>query len=450
MRIDSDPLGTKADSMASERRHDPVWRRALATLICCAAFITLGFVAFKVLESLDEEPERSESRAALPVVEVLRVQRGDYVERAQGYGRARPLRDSRVSAEITAVIKAVSPRLEAGEGVSAGDELVTLDDVDFKEALSRSRARVRQAEADLARDEATIKSLVRRLAIGRGEFAASKRELERIQKMLAGGAASANDLDLQLRTSAVLERNVVKLESDLDIAKLAVDAATAAKDSAEVDVRIAARDLSRCVVRAPFEGVIESRTAQLGERVAPGTELFRMMDRSRIEIPVAIGASHYGQVRVGGLSSLVDPRDETRSWRAKIARISSSIDARRRTFFAFLVVEGGTAGSPPPPGAFLKATVEARHFEDVFVIPRRAFLGAALFVAVPEDGRDEAVAHRREVELERLLPDVAIVRTGLEPDEAVIITNLESIANGARIRLLEDADDAPSNGASDR
>ncbi len=146
------------------------------------------------------------------------------------------LNDSRISAEINARIESVA--VKVGDPVATGDALVRLDCRDNRLALQRTKARLDFAHGQLKR----AKSLRKKHNI------------------------SAETYDQR--------------QTDYD--------------EADVAYQQAALNVERCVVRAPFEGVVMERLVSEGELAATGTPLLRLLDRSRLEVSAQVPA---GQVQ---------------------------------------------------------------------------------------------------------------------------------------------------------
>ena len=198
-------------------------------------------------------------------------------------------------------------------------------------------------------------------------------------------------------------------------------------------------DLERAVVHAPYDGFIGERSVQLGARVAPGTVLFQLIDTSTIEVPVALPASQYAHVKVGASAALRLDEDGEIVWRGKVARISPIINDRNRTFFAYLVISNETKNLIAA-GAFVVAEVQAAEHPDVYVAPRTALVGDDLYVAVKSaDSEGEGIfdVQRRTPVIRKRLTAIALIEAGIAPNEQIIVTNVEKVADGSKVTVVE-------------
>lgn len=413
----------------------PVAQRTVLSVVLTVVLLGGGWLLHEWLTGMREAPTREERSARAVAVRVKPVVRTDYQETLVGYGRARALRGTRVAAEVPGVVRWLAPELQAGGSVRAGEELVRLDDRDLREALRSALARRSEAQAEAKRLTTDLETTRKKLAISREELAASEREVGRIEDLEGRGGATKSELDKERLRFLVRQGAVLELEGR--------DAALEAQiernrfESAELDAAIAAAqlDLERAVVGAPYAGRIVERDVDVGARVAPGTVLFELVDVSRVEIPVALPASRYGEIGVGAVASVrVGTGTEPR--RGAIARVAPRVSTDDRTFFAYIVIENVAGVAPVPPGAFVTAQVHGRRFTDVVVLPRTAFVGRQVYV------HHDGVARRKEPAIRCALPHVLIADGGLEEGEELILTNLEEIADGTRVTPIHAAEDS--------
>jgi RND family efflux transporter MFP subunit len=410
--------------------------RVAISLALIVFLLAAGVRGYYILLAMRKQSVRSDKAPPRTAVSVERVTRSRHQERLTGYGRARALRQSVVDAEVGGVIRSLAPQLEAGATVAAGAELVKLDAREYEAAVARAEARLKQAQAGAERQKSTLVNLEKQLEVTRTELDSSRRERDRLRDLARSGHASQSEYDEQRLRTAVVERSELALQERFGNAEADLLRAEAEIAAGEADVATARLDLERTVIRAPYAGEIVRRDAQIGSRVAPGEPLFEIVDTSRIEVPLSLPASRFGEVRVGAHAAIRLTESGRVVWEGGVARVSPGVNSDQRTFRCFLVVEAASR-SPVPPGAFVVATVDGTVEEDVIVLPRAAFVGDVVYVAEP-DGEQEGVfvARERRPKVRRMLPSVALVEEGLEVDEEVLVSNVEEVADGTRVRVI--------------
>ena len=425
-------------------------RRVLTSIGVIIVALFGGGQGFKHFASMRKDSTKAEGGALAPLVRVVTAERIDYIEQLRGFGRARPLRTATVVAEVEGIVRSVDPRLEAGKLIEAekpgtnGEDaptlpvMVVIDDRDLDDRLERARADVKGAEAELTRLGTQLGSLRERLSVTERELEAAQRELERIEPLVPD-TLTRSALDAQQIQVALRERAKILIESEIRQNADAASAAEARLTALRRGVALAERAKARAKVRAPFAGRVEIRHVEIGERVKPGDKLFTIVDMSRMEVPVALPAGRYDEVVVGAPATLRLPEHEDLLWEGTVARKAPAIETERRIFFAYLVVEGTPGANVVTPGAHLVSTVSGREHKNVIPVPRRAFLSGRLFVAVPGAKEGKGTVTERTPKVSRYLMGYGLVEEGIEAGEFVLVTNLESVAEGSTVRIAPEA-----------
>ncbi len=224
--------------------------------------------------------------------------------------------------ELTAEFNEPVVEIAVAEG-----ETVSRNQVLIRQDNSRAKARLAEAEAGLAQAQARLDELVRgpreeqiRAAQANVEGAGQdlsfrQTELERIRELHGRGLASADALDKagaaldaaqansKLRLAQLEEMLAGTTVEELAQAEQMVKQAAARRDSALVDVE-------RHTLRAPVDGVADTRLFQLGERPSPGQPVFIVLGGeqpyARVFIPeqlrVRIAPGDAATIYVDGLS----------------------------------------------------------------------------------------------------------------------------------------------------
>ena len=234
------------------------------------------------------------TQATLVSVQAL----GDLVVQAEreAPASALSLNESRLSAEVTAVIESIP--VQVGEVVEAGAVLVQLDPRDYELALKRNLAALQSVQARI------------KLA----EF-----QLRRARELFTKKFAS--------------EDTLIQRETELTVlqAELA---------SAQIQVDSARRDLAKCRITAPFQAIIKDRKGQLGELAAPGTPLLSVIDVAHIEVTARVQPKDGVLLESAEAISFVAPRQD---YPVRLLRLSPAIDPATRTREARLAFSGVSA-----------------------------------------------------------------------------------------------------------
>ena len=239
-------------------------------------FIWILLISLSMPVSLWAQAEVSVRTQALNEVLV------DFERRAPAEVRA--LNDSTIAAEVSSVV--LSVHADVGQAVKKGDRLLELNPVDYQLNL-------KQAEANLASSKARLSQ--------------ANAKLKRAQTLGDSQYISADEL---------LER-----ETDVMVFNAQIQAN-------EVAVSIARRNLEKCSLTAPFDGVVGKRMAQVGNFVRNGDPLIAVTQVDQFELDAEIPDGQADEIR---LAEMVRFESRGQSWPVELLRLSPVINSQGRT-----------------------------------------------------------------------------------------------------------------------
>jgi RND family efflux transporter MFP subunit len=282
-----------------------------------------------------------------------------------------------------------------------------------------------------AREHAVITARV-----GASVVALPWREGDRV----AAGAVVARLDDAALRSSVAAAEAEAKA-ADTDRARmesLLEDGAVTARDADAGRVRAAAaaaavararEGLAYAVLRAPFEGTVAARPANLGDVVSPGTPLVEIEGRGGLEIRATLEADQVAELRPGRtVAALVDGQGAPLP--ATVRAVSTAGDPATHRFEV-------RADLPTAPGLrsglFARLLVPSPSSAPRLTVPASAVFprGGLTGVFVVAGGK----AALRWVAVGATAGDVTEVRAGLEPGERVA-TNPAALTDGQAVAAL--------------
>ncbi|MDR2112110.1 MAG: efflux RND transporter periplasmic adaptor subunit [Candidatus Accumulibacter sp.] len=303
---------------------------------------------------------------------------------------------SRVDGQVEEVL------FTEGQHVNQGDVLIRLDPTDFA-------ARLRQAEAAAARDEALI------------------------AKMRADTA----------RYTALKERNFVSEEKVNDIR---TNEATAAADlrASRAAVEVARLQLSYATIRAPITGIVGARLVFPGSAVKANDVTVAVINSVRpLLVGFAIPEKYLPQLRAvrreGGLRvGITEPGDASRRFEGPVRFIDNTVDVATGTIM--LKAELPNEDEALMPGQFLNVALILETLEQAVSVPSEAVQQGAegnyLYV-LGEDGRVDL----RRVEALAAQEGFTAVRGNLKAGETVVTDGQLRLVPGAKAIARSKAED---------
>jgi RND family efflux transporter MFP subunit len=202
----------------------------------------------------------------------------------------------------------------------------------------------------------------------------------------------------------------------------------APEDIAELEAR--KRPLDYLTVRAPIDGFVGKRTAQVGAFVSPGQELYEIADLAHVWVLADVYEADIGRIRVGQHAALVLQALPGRTYSGKVSFLYPAVNPTSRTMQVRILVPN--AKGELRPGMYADVTLDLGAAEGV-TIPADALVDTGeaqyVFVALP-GGRFEP----RPVAVGTRTADRVQILRGIHPGEMVVTTANFLIDSESRLR----------------
>jgi RND family efflux transporter MFP subunit len=302
-------------------------------------------------------------------------------------GELRPEREAVLRAQLGGSMLEVA--LKEGQAVRKGAVLGRIDARSLEDARTSARSAVRSAE---------------------NQVQVAERELKRAEQLVAAGALAAREVDLARNTLTTAEAQL-----------------------ADARARLVAADkqLADAVIEAPISGIVAERAVNAGDVVAPGTELFTIVDPSSMRLEASVPSESLPDLRVGAAVQF-EVRGYKQPFTGRLARIAPQTDAATRQLPIYVEipnVEGRLVG-----GLFAEGRVVTQSAEGL-VIPANAVntSGPEPWVLRVADGKTE----RRTVSLGLRDPRTERVQvtSGLSEHDVVLRGAAQGIEPGTPVQV---------------
>jgi RND family efflux transporter MFP subunit len=411
-------------------------RGSLAVVILAFA---VGF--FAVLQATKPKPPKAEQQASRLAVSFIEVAPVDAPRVWRAYGTARAKSAANVGVEVPGVIAERPEGIDPGRAVRAGDVLLRLEGREYRDVADQSRARIAAIEADLDALETEYESVQETLALATEAVTLTRSELERYERAQSTAGVNQIELDRLRRQLTEFRRQQEDLQRQVDLIPARRLRLGAQRDQERAALRLAELNLERTEVRAPIDGVLQEVLVDDGERVAPGQTVARIVDLSRIEVPVRAPVSSAPALRVGDRAALSTGGLAPMRWTGIIERIAPEADEGTRTITVYVVVEQEPGASPTMlrPGQYLSASLSSADSEPRIALPRSCIEGDRVVVLDEDDTArfvDVEVAYHLEGAFPSMHPSEtqwSVIASGVEPGDRVVIDDPGAIAEGVRL-----------------
>lgn len=311
--------GNKSPLLDRERLADVFW------VVIALVIIVAGALGFGLLGALRTPVEAVPVVRTVPLVETAIAQWHGGSVPVSGKGFIRPAQQVELSVEISGRVMSLHPAVQSRGRVSEGEIIARLDDRAAKASLERARSDIDSTQAQLN---------------------LNRTQLERARALKKRGVITEDELDRRLAEEATLKASLASLSSALESARVALDATR---------------------IKAPFDGQVLEKHAELGAVLNPGQPVVTLFTPDLLEVSVALEESEAalipglfesmsstsgegpGQTSNTEASVSLSFAGKVRTWPASIQRIAPTLSARTRTLGVTVRLDqsDSTAGAAP-------------------------------------------------------------------------------------------------------
>ena len=381
-------------------------------------------------------------KPAAPTVEratvwVDTVKRGAMLRQVRGLGTLVPVDEARRWLPSATQGRVERIILRPGAQVTPDTVILELADPQLQQQLLESETQLRASEADLASLRARLdterlnqRSLA---ATVEADFQQAQLEREVNEDLAKDGLVSKLILKQStvrsesLRTRAQLEKERVSVSEESVRAQLLAQQARV--DQLRTVFALRRQQVDQLRVRAGMSGVLEQVPVQVGQQVAPGTNVARVADPTRLKAELRIAETQARDLTIGQLAQ-VDTRNGIIS--GKVARIDPA--AQNGTVTVDITLEGELPRGARPDLS-VDGTVELERLDNVLYVGRPAFgqenSAVGLFLVGVETGE----AARVQVQLGRSSVNTIEIKSGAKEGDQLVLSDMSAWDAFDRVRL---------------
>ncbi|WP_299191444.1 efflux RND transporter periplasmic adaptor subunit [uncultured Litoreibacter sp.] len=278
----------------------------------------------------EAEPAAEDAASDIRVVSVvaLKSQATQIDSAVLVRGRTEAARQIEVRAETSGLVE--SEPLRKGSYVEAGQLMCEIDPGTRLTALAEAEARVPEAQSRIPEAQARVPEAEGRLAEARARLEEALINDNAAQKLSEDGFASETRVAGTRATVSAARASVQAAVAGLEAAKAGIESARAGVRSAEASVASARKEIDRLDVKAPFSGLLETDTAELGALLQPGSPCATIIQLDPIKLVGFVPENEVAKITTGAMAGarLVSGREVA----GRVTFLSRSSDPETRTF----------------------------------------------------------------------------------------------------------------------
>jgi len=245
---------------------------------------------------------------------------------------------------------------------------------------------------------------------------------------LAGLIAAQRLAELTYERAARLIKDKSVSRSDYDQAKTGLDAANALVASQQAGIR-------KKAIRAPFAGQLGIRQVDLGQYLAPGSEIVSLQALDPLYADYSLPERELGELSVGQAVEVSVQAYPGKTFAGRISAISPRIETGTRSVRIRATLEN--PDQQLRPGMFAMVRTLQPERSGVMTLPERAITynpyGNAVFVIENKDG--QLTALRRQVETGLVRDGRIEILSGLVDGEQVVSAGHNKLRNGQAVKI---------------
>ncbi len=425
--------------------------------------LILGVAVFWYMSQSKIGPEKTQTHERAKPVRIIPAPKVILIPIAVGNGYVQPERTWKAVAEVAGKIIDFNPDLHQGAFVAKGDLLVSIAPEQSQLALQEIQAEIQKLQAQIEELDQKKADTQRQLEVEKRSLEIYKNELERKQKLFKGGIISRSDLNRE-EQNLLTQKNTVEsykgILNQLPSERRALQASLRALQTRSQDARIT---LKKTVIKAPFDSRVAEVNIQRGQAATAGQILITLDSVKTSEVLVQV-SRHYmknlipsnlkrpidiqnlkglsrGDVQgMLGLQAIVrlEMGGRMAEWEGRFARFGET-DIKTGSIGVYIAVDNPfqkiQPGKKPPlqKNMYVEVELRGKPRDHTVVIPRSAVHQGQIYVANEKDRLE-----KRTIEVDYQQGNLVSVKSGILPNEKIIISDLVPAISGMLLKPQTD------------
>jgi HlyD family secretion protein len=215
---------------------------------------------------------------------------------------------------------------DEGQWVHQGDLIARLDDADYRQNVEVARATAEQSQQQYSLALANLEAAKKAVQSDQADLNEKTVDYRRAQALYEAKVISTQVRDLAETAFRQSEAGWMRDKALTVAAERNVEATLAAVRSAAENLKLSEIILGYTVLRAPFDGVMLTRQAEVGEVMLPGTPVATLADIDHVWVRAYINETDIGRVRFGQSVTVTTDTYPGKRYAGRISAIASKAE----------------------------------------------------------------------------------------------------------------------------
>ncbi len=265
--------------------------------------ICILLIFMKMAERTKERQSFQALDQVIPV-DIMPVSVQYFQDKISAVGTLKACRENLLSPKVPGNVEAVL--VDIGEKIDAGQTLLRLDKTTFQLAVKQAEAGYQVATASVAQ----VKS----------QMDQAEKEYKRAKTLLAENVIAQSRFDAADAAYKAASEAFIAVKGRHSQAKTALETAK--------------EHLSDTEIQSSIEGVVVQRNAEIGQTVAPGVQVFRILDQAKVRADIELPEKDFGRIAVGIPAIMTVDAFPDMKFDCKVVMINPMVNPSVRTFKA--------------------------------------------------------------------------------------------------------------------
>ncbi len=400
--------------------------------------VILGGLLLVFVPGMKAELPKATQTTGKKVVRVLKVVPRKIQPTAVGYGHTKPAHEWEAQAELDGTVIWISEDFKNGTLIRKGSDILKLDPSSYELGSVKLNAEIEVAKLT----DQTIRESVK---IAEKDYQVQKVEYDRAVGLAKSGHLSKSGKDKIARELLGSQQQFQTLKNNLAINR-------AQQKVLQAELAIARRDIENTVIRAPYDVRITEKMVDIAGYVNKGGVILRADGIDAVEVSAQLplgkmrplrrdsNLSPFDSKLHDNLEAMVELKagEKTIVWDAKVNRSGGKIDAQTQSQSIVVRIEDpyrkAEPGKKPPliRDTFVKVTLKARVMKKKILLPVVSIHNNKVYIV--KEGKLEI----RPVIVDFVQGQIAVIRSGVEKDDLVVLSKLSPAVEGMALKPQSD------------
>lgn len=320
--------------------------------------------------------------------------------------------------------RVASVPVDVGTEVAEGDLLVSLDAADLEALVELNAAQLERARSS---DLPAQKNLAEyNLANAEALFKTCEADYQRYRQLFSSGSVSAQQFEQSERQYLQAKASYESAQNALDILVNATIPETIRQYEAQL--KKARADFANTVVRAPFSGVITSKSVNPGEMVSPTVPVISIVNLDTVVVQANVSEDQVNMIQAGQELEVKVGSVRQEPFNGTVTNIAQAASPTTKAYPVKITIKNPL--HLLKPGMFAEVTLSTSNEEGI-IIPVEALMQdeGGSFVWVLDNG----LAARRGVAAGQSDGKYVIIKSGLSEGETVATTGTDTLSEGMKV-----------------